>query len=87
MKNEFLITEKFEISGRGAVVVIEEVTERISGKPYKVEVRSPGGKSIAAEAYKELVLKRLPTPVEKEAYMLKGLHKDDVPENSRLVFL
>jgi hypothetical protein len=87
MPTEHDIVKAFEISGRGAVVVISEITEHSVGKPHKVEVVTPAGEVIGTEAFKEWLLRRQPTPVEKEAYMLKNLHKKDIPAGSRLRFV
>lgn len=87
MPTEHDIVETFEITGRGAVVVISEITEHDGGKPHKIEVVTPKGEVLRTEAFKEWFLRRQPTPIEKEAYMLKGLHKTDIPPGSRLRFL
>jgi len=87
MTEKFEVIEKFEITDRGAVVVIDEVTERVPGKPYKVEVSGTNNEVLTTEAYKEWFLRRTPEPVEKEAYMLKGLHKKDLSENTSITFI
>ena len=86
---EYDIIDVFEITGRGAVVLIGETTERSVTQPHKVELLKPDGGIVRTEAYKDLVLRRLPnaTPVEKEGYLLKGLHKPEVPAGCRLRFL
>jgi hypothetical protein len=86
MPVEYEIVETFEITGRGAVVVIDQVSERGVGKPHQVDVLMPGGGVIRTEAYKEWLLRRQPVPIEKEAYMLNGWHKNDIPLGSRLRF-
>ena len=87
MANEFAIAEVFEITGRGAVAAIDQVTDRAVGKAHPVEVVTPTGKVLRADAYKEQFLRWQPTPIEKEAYMLHGLHKIDIPPGSRLRFV
>jgi hypothetical protein len=87
MVAEYEIVEVFEITGRGAVVLIDEVTERSVGKPHKVEVLTPEGGVVGAEAYKEYLLRRQPAPIEKEGYLLRGLHKNEIPAGSRLRFV
>jgi hypothetical protein len=87
MADEFAIAEVFEITGRGAVAAIDQVTDRAVGKAHPVEVVTPAGEILRADAFKEWFLRRLPTPVEKEAYMLRGLHKVDIPPGSRLRFV
>jgi hypothetical protein len=87
MTEQYSIVEKFEITGRGAVVVIDEVTGRVQGTLYKVELRGAHGDRVVTEAFKEWLLRSDPEPFEKEAYFLSGLHKSDVPENAVLVFI
>jgi hypothetical protein len=87
MTDEHQVIETFEISGRGAVAVIADVTERRPGRPYRAEVVDPAGTIVAAEAYKEFLLRHQPIPAEREAYWLKGLHKTDVPPGSCLRFI
>ncbi|MCB9178001.1 MAG: hypothetical protein H6590_01060 [Flavobacteriales bacterium] len=89
MAIEYDIIDVFEITGRGAVVLIGETTDRSVFNPHKVELLKPDGGIVRTEAYKDLVLRRMPnaTPVEKEGYLLKGLHKPDVPLGSRLRFV
>lgn len=88
MALEYDIIEVFEVTGRGAVVPIEETTDRRMGTPHKVQVLTPTGDVLEAEAYKEYMLLRTsPTALEKECYVLNGLRKGDVPDGSRLRFL
>lgn len=87
MAIEYAVIEVFEITGRGAVVLIAETTDRSVREPHRVEIITPDGKVVKTEAYKEFLLRRQPTPVEKEGYLLKGLHKPEVPVGSRLRFL
>ncbi len=67
--------------------MIDEITDRVPGTAYKVELRGLHGDRVVAEAFKERLLRREPRKLEKEAYFLSGLHKTDVPENSVLVFV
>ena len=87
MANEYAIADVFEITGRGAVAAIDQVTDRAMGKAHPVEVVTPTGEILRTDAFKEHFLRRQSTPVEKEAYMLRGLHKVDVPPGSRLRFV
>lgn len=87
MLNEYQIAETFEITGRGAVVVLDEVSERSVAKPYSAVILRPDGVELRTTVFKEWLLRREPTLVEREAYLLKGLHKDDIPIGSRLRFL
>ncbi|GAA3582910.1 hypothetical protein [Marinobacter xestospongiae] len=87
MTEQYSIAEKFEITGRGVVVVIDEVTGRVPGTVYKVELKGAYGDRVVAEALKEWLLRRCTGSFEKEAYFLSGLHKTDVPEHAVLVFI
>lgn len=87
MPIEYDIINVFEITGRGAVVLIAETTDRSVRHPHPVEVITPDGKVMKTEAYREFLLRSNPTPVEEEGYLLKGLHKPEVPTGSRLRFL
>lgn len=86
MSQEYSIVEIFEITGRGAVVVIDEMTENIQGKPYEVVITDINGKSVSTQAFKEWLLIQQPQAIEKEAYRLKGLHKQDILEATKIKF-
>lgn len=83
------IIDVFEITGRGAVVLIGGITDRSVTKPHRVELLKPDGGVVRTEAYKDIPLGRRPDapPLDKEGYWLKDLHKPDVPIGSRLRFL
>jgi translation elongation factor EF-Tu-like GTPase len=87
MAEEFAISDVFEITGRGAVAVIDEVTDRSVGKAHRVELIKPTGEIVGTEAFKEWLLRRDHVPLENEAYLLKGIHKADIPPGSRLRFV
>ena len=67
--------------------MIGEITWRVPGTAYKVELRAPHSARVVAEAFKESLLRRDPELFEREAYFLSGLHKNDVSENAVLVFI
>jgi hypothetical protein len=85
MKKE--IQEIFQIQNRGAVAVLGEITDRIPGKPYKVQVILSDGRCLKADAFKEWILRTNPKPVEKEAYILSGLNKADITLPAFLKFI
>lgn len=87
MAKTYKIVEKFEITGRGAVVVIDEVTDRVPGRAYNVEITGIHGDALSTEAFKDWLLRRDPTPIEKEAYTLKGLHKEDISDDASISFV
>ena len=87
MTNEFAIVEAFEVTGRGAVAVVGQLTGRDVGRALGVELVKPSGEVVRTEAFKEWLLRRQPEPAENEAFMLKGLHTVDVPAGTVLRFL
>jgi hypothetical protein len=87
MPTEFAIVEVFEITGRGIIAALDALTGRAVYGAHKVQVLKPTGEVISTEAYKESLLRRQPTPVENDAFLLKGLKKSDVPVGSRLLFV
>jgi hypothetical protein len=87
MPAEYQIVETFEITGRGAVVVVEDVPSRTVGTALRVEILLPDGNVISAEAHREFPLRRQPQSAQSDAFWLKGLHKDQVPPGSRIRFL
>jgi hypothetical protein len=84
---EYEISEIFEVTGRGAVVVIDAATGRKIRVIHRSGILKPDGTSLMPEAEKEYLLRRQPVVVEKEAYMLKALRKSDIPAGSRLRFV
>ena len=52
-----------------------------------MELVKPTGEVVSAEAFKEWLLRRQPVPADQEAFMLKGLHKGDVPDGTVFRFL
>jgi hypothetical protein len=78
----FQIEEKFKINGRGTVVVVAQTTNLPVGKALHATIVLPDGSHLKAEAYKEWFLRRIPQPIEKEAYLLRGIEKAQIPEGS-----
>jgi hypothetical protein len=58
--DEFAIVDVFEISGRGAVVLVESVTGRGVRTRNEVELIKPTGEVIATQAFTELICDRDP---------------------------
>jgi hypothetical protein len=77
------VIDTFEISGRGVVVVVDETTDLQVSKKLFASVMRPDGSAILAGAFKEF---RHLKPGEKEAFLLMGLSKSDVPIGSYLQF-
>jgi hypothetical protein len=81
---KYRILETFDITGRGVAVVIEEIPEFSVGKALLAKVICPDGTGIEATAYREWLLRRSPEPIEKCAFLLRGLEKSQVPVGSYL---
>jgi len=80
----FQIEEKFKITGRGTVVVIAKTTSLPVGKVLHATIVLPDNSRMEVKAYKESLLRRIPEPLEKEAYLLQGVEKAQVPEGSTI---
>ena len=80
----FLIEERFQITGRGTVVVIGETTELPVGKALRATITRPDSSKLTTEAFKEWFLRREQRPLEKEAYLLRGIEKSEIPSGSFL---
>jgi len=78
------IVEVFQVSGRGLVVAAEETTDLPVARSLSARIVRPDGTVVEAEAFKEWLLRRNPAPIEKEAFLLRGLAKSDVPIGSDL---
>jgi hypothetical protein len=76
------IIELFVISGRGTVAVVAQPTDLPVGKVLQAKIICPDGSCISAEAFKEWLLRKSPTPIEHEAYLLRGITKSDVPSGA-----
>ncbi len=87
MKEEYAVIDKFNISGRGVAVVIDEITKRIVGTEYKAEISCSNGTTLIVSACKELLLNRIPTSVEKEAYLIKSMDKSEIADDAVIAFL
>jgi hypothetical protein len=78
------IEDTFDITGRGLAVAIGQTTNLPVGKKLSARVTRPDGSVVQADAYKEWFLRRTPEPLEREAFLLLGLSKADVPIGSSL---
>lgn len=87
MTNDFAIVETFDVSGRGAVAVLDGFTGRSVGRAHRVQLLKPSGETVNTEAFKEWLLRRRPEPIESEAFMLKGARKADLPAGTVLRFI
>jgi len=88
MKNIPLrIVEVFEIAGRSAAVVLDEVIELKSGTPKPVKIVRPDRETFETVGFVELLLRRRPTVVKKSVLLLQDIQRDKVPVGSQLYFL
>lgn len=76
------IVERFQISGRGLVVAVAVPSTFPPGSKLRATVTNPDGSEHTAEAFKEMILRRLPVLNEGEAYLLQGLSKNEVQEGA-----
>lgn len=79
------IIEVFQITGRGAAVVIDGITDFPVAKKFAATVIKPDGTSFGAEGWKEWLHRRNPEPIEREAFLLMGIAKEEVPVGSELL--
>lgn len=80
----FKVEETFQITGRGTVVAIGETTDLHVGRALRATVFRPDGSQLSVQASKEWLLRRNPQPVEKEAFLLHGVEKAQIPEGSSI---
>lgn len=78
----FAIEEKFQITGRGVVVVVAVVTELPVGRELQATLSLPDGTRLEGPAWKESLLRLGPMPHEKEAYLLVGRTKAEISEGT-----
>jgi hypothetical protein len=76
------IVERFQISGRGLVVAVATPSAFPAGSKLRATVINPDGSQHTVEAFKEMILRRLPVLNESEAYLLQGLSKEQVQEGA-----
>jgi hypothetical protein len=86
MKSKYRVIDKFNLTNRGTAIVIEKVTNHVPGKPYQITIMQPDGSALTAIGYKEWLLKREGHVIEKEAYTLKDLCKEDIQDGSEICF-
>jgi len=79
-----LIEEAFNITGRGVAVILDGITDLDIGKEYRAGLYFQDGSTIETTAFKEWLLRRNIEPIEKEAFMLSGIKKEDIPSGTRI---
>ena len=83
LADEFLVTERTEISGRGVVIPVEDLVEGNLGQALRVEIRRPDGSALAADASIEFILQRSGVPREIRAFLVK-VTASEIPPGSRI---
>ncbi|BCG93044.1 hypothetical protein [Mesorhizobium sp. 131-2-1] len=79
------IVERFQLSGRGLVVICDRPTDFPAGGNLKATIARPDGSKVITTASKEYGYRSEP-PHEFEAFVLKGLDLSDVPDGSAVEF-
>ena len=67
--------------------MLDEPTGRDAGRAHRVQLLKPSGEAVSAVAFKEWLLRRQPATHEKEAFLLKGIRKGDLPPGTFIRFL
>jgi hypothetical protein len=80
-----VITESFEISNRGAAVLLDRFGEWALGEDLDVQIISPDGQETTARASVELVRRSRPNPHERAALLIHGATPASLPPGSTLV--
>jgi hypothetical protein len=78
------IAETFSIAGRGTVVVLAEPTGLPAGRVLRARLHRPDGATLDADAYPERLLHRPAGPHGGEAFLLRGIEKQEVPVGSTI---
>lgn len=73
------IVESFQITGRGAVIVIDTTTELPVGRCLQATIHLPDGSRADYEAWKEWLLRRNKEPLETEGFLLVDATITQVP--------
>jgi hypothetical protein len=78
------ILETFEITKRGTVVVVGQVTDLPTDKALRATITCPDGSQFHVHASKEWLLRSRDPPVEQECYLLRGVSKGSVPAGAEV---
>ena len=82
----FTIEEAFNISSRGLAVILNRITDLEIRKEYKAKLFKSDDMELEVTAWKEFLLRRNPIPEEKEAFLLVGMKKEEVPIGTKIKF-
>jgi hypothetical protein len=78
----FRIEARFQLEGRGTVIVISGRTHLPVGKKLCAVVTLPDSSQLTVEAFREWPSRRDLQPVKGEAYLLRGIDNSSLPEDS-----
>jgi len=76
------ILERFSIDGRGTAVVVDGFADLPVSRPLSAVLRKPDGSQMTVVAHKEWLLRRSAPVDEREAFLLLGVEKSDLPEGT-----
>ncbi len=75
----YKVEERFALTARGTALVIKETTGFPAATCLRAIVYRPDGTQLVAEAFKDFVLQGSPAPLEREAFVLRGVDKNEIP--------
>ena len=78
------ITERFLITGRGTVVVINAKTELPIGRCLEATILYHNGKTETYDAWKECLLRRSKEPFEDEAFLIVDATMEQIPNGGSI---
>ena len=78
------IIESFQITGRGLVVAVGTPTAFPPGSKLRATITNPDGSTLTVNAFKEMILRRLPVVNEHEAYLLQDLSKEQIQDGAHV---
>jgi hypothetical protein len=82
--HEFIVVDTFQLAGRGLVVTGSVATPLAAGVAHRAETVTPGGRVLRRSAFREFLLRSASPVDEREAFLLPGTTKDEVPTGSRV---
>ena len=80
--HEFTVEDTFNITGRGLAAVGGGRSDLPVGCLLRTEIRTPDGRVLHAQSYREFLTIRIPQPRERDAFLLVGMAREEVPVGS-----
>jgi hypothetical protein len=78
------IVERFQLTGRGLVVVVATPGKFAPGSRLRATIVNPDGSRFTVDALQEMSLRRLPVVKEYEGYFLQGVTKEQVQDGASI---